>query len=359
MASADIIGTIQGSAQDGGWTASGAVFNDADRLQFYQQLRVWYRLYAAGWEAKLRGAFLGHLTPDPWSKFVQGSEAPFTAKMANEILKDGEVQGIFYLSVSSSPANRHQIILMKYAHIIYELIGGHCNLMHKDEAARYDTTLWGGGGPTTVTFPEGFVRLNLNISSSSAVASYDLKQGNLWGRMQEIAQKDNYMLYVDKTGVLNYQPHPMFAATLPTAVMTLTSAHLSAPLEVTRRSEKIGQVKLEGTTPQGIQIRGKYPTQPTAGPILQRIGYLATSNALMATIAERMYRYENRDTLAIAHLPGAMGLMFDILDRVSVTYTSSADGITWSAKKFWVNKIKVDILSDFTAKSTLELDAEA
>lgn len=357
MATVDVIGTITGSAADGGWTANGVVFNDADRLQFHQQLRVWFRLYAAGWEANRRGAFLGHLVPEPWTKFVQGSEAPFSAKMPNELMRDGEVQGIFYRSVSSSPANRHQIINMKYGHIVYELIGGHCNLMHRDEASRFDSTLWSGSF-TTRTFPEGFLRLNLNFTNSSSVASYDLKQGNFWQRLQEIAQKDNYLIYVDKNGVLNYQPHPMFSATLPTSVMTLTSSHLLTPLEITRRFEKTGQVKLSGTTPQGLQINGKYPTQPVAGPILQRTGYMATSNTLMNTIAERIYRYENRDVIVTAILPGAIGLLFDILDRIAVTYSSSADGINWSEKKFWIQKITVEILSDFNARTKLELDAE-
>ena len=358
MAQVDTIAKIEGSADDGGWSATGAVFNDADRLEFYQSLEAWFSLYtSAGWESKLRKAFRGHLMPDPWQKVFQGSTAPWSAQLANQMMRDGEVQGIFYKSVGSSPGNRHQIINMKYAHIIYELISGHCNLMHKNERANYDSTLWSGAF-TSKAYNEGFLRLNLDITNSSAVSQYDLKQGGFWDRLKEIANIEAYILFVDKFNKLHYTRHPMFG-TLPTAVMTLTSSHLLAPLQITRRNEKVGQVKLHGTTPAGLQIKGKYPTHPTAGPWIVKKGYMATSNALMNTIATRMYKYANRDVSVIAQLPGAIGLMLELLDRIAITYSSSADGISWSSKKFWIQKISVDLQSDFNATTTLALEAES
>jgi hypothetical protein len=357
MASVDTIAKIEGDADDGGWSATGAVFNDADRLSFYQRVRAWYSLYtSAGWTAAPRVAFRGHLLPDPWQKLFGGSTAPWTGQIAHEMMKEGEVQGIFYRSVSSSPGNRHQIINMKYAHIIYELMSGHCNLMHKGQRAAYDSTLWGGAF-TSRAYNEGFVGLNLDITNSSAVSQYDLKQGGFWERLKEIANIDGFILFVDKTNKLHYTRHPMFG-TLPTAVMTITSSHLLAPLQITRRNEKIGQIKLQGTTPAGLQIRGKYPTHPTAGPIIVKKGYMATSNALMNTIATRMYKYANRDVSVVATLPGAVGLMLELMDRIAITYASSADGISWSSKKFWIQKISVSLQSDFNAVTTLTLEAE-
>lgn len=357
MATVDTIAKIEADADDGGWSASGAVFNDADRLNFYQRVRVWFDLYTSGgWESQPRPGFRGHLLPDPWRKFVQGSEAPFSGLTAHEMMKEGEVQGIFYRSVSSSPANRHQIIGMKYAHIIYELMSGHCNLMHKGERVNYDSTLWSGAF-TSRAYNEGFVRLNLDTTNSSAVAQYDLKQGGFWQRMKEIAEIDAFLLFVDKTNKLHYTRHPMFG-TLPTAVMTLTNEHLLSPLEIERRSERVGQIKLQGATPQGLQISGKYPTHPTAGPIVTKKGYMATSNTLMNTIATRMYKYFNRDVTVTAQLAGAVGLLLELQDRIAVTYSSSADGISWSSKKFWVQKISVGLQSNFNAITTLTLEAE-
>lgn len=357
MATVDTIAKIEGDAGNGGWTASGSVFNDADRLSFYQRVRMWFDLYTTGgWESQPRVAFRGHLVPEPWRKFVQGSEAPYSAMTAHEMMKEGEVQGIFYRSVSSSPGNRHQIINMRYAHIIYELMSGHCNLMHKSERANYDSTLWGGAF-TSRAYNEGFVRLNLDTSNSSLVSEYDLKQGGFWQRMQEIAGIDAFLLYVDKNSKLHYTRHPMFG-TLPPVALTLTSEHLLAPLEIERRNERVGQVKLQGTTPQGLQIRGKYPTHPTAGPVITKTGYMASSNSLMATIAQRMYRYQNRDVTVTAQVGGAVGLLLELQDRIAVTYTSSADGIAWSSKKFWIQKISVALQSNFNAVTTLTLEAE-
>jgi len=141
--------------------------------------------------------------------------------------------------------------------------------------------------------------------------------------------------------------------------MDFTSAHFLEPLTITpRNTEQIGQVRLQGSTPGGVQISAKYPTDPTAGPVIQRSGYKATSTTGMQTVAQRMYLYENRPYSVKMNLPGAMGLLFDLMDRVSITYTSSDDGVTWSAEKFWVEGIRVSIRDAFTMDSELTLEAE-
>lgn len=357
MATIDVLARIEGSIQDGGWKASGAVLNDADRLAFYKEFLVWYEAYlGSGWDGPRLG-FDGHIIPDPWTKTFQSSEMPWTSIGAQEFLKQGEIQGIFYKHVASAPDNRHQIIDMNYAKIIYEMISGHCNLMWFQEAATYDDQLWDGGF-NSVTHLEGFLFLDLDTTNSSAVNVYQLKAGNFWQRLQDIANIEFFLLYVDKVNRLHYVPHPMFG-TLPTAVFTITSSHLAEPLTFEQRNtETVGQVKLFGTTPQGLQISGKYPTNPTAGPIAQRTNYMATSSTLMNTIATRMYKFENRDYTVTAKIPSGVGLMLELLDRVSVTYTSSADGIAFSAKKFWIHKITVEIMQDFSAMTTLVLESE-
>ncbi len=344
MASVDVIGKIEGSIQDGGWTATGAVFGDADRLAFYQEIEVWFDLYAGAWEAQPHRAFRGHLLPEAWRKTFLSSEAPFNAFTAQEFMKRGEIQGIYFRDVGS-PANNHQINGMQLADIVEHILGkvgeyGHCNLVKG---------VW----------PEGIIDLDTDAANSTTVAEYEVKQGNFWGRLQEIADIEFYLLYVDKFNVLHYIPHPMFGASLPDPAITITSDLLLEPLDIEpRNTESAGQIRLQGATPAGLQISGKYPTEPTAGPIVHRAGYLATANTLMDTIAERMYKWENRDYRVTAVLPGAIGLMLDLLDRVAVTYTSSADGISWSSKKFWIDRISVELLANFTARTTLVMDAE-
>lgn len=355
----DVVATIEGSVQDGGWKASGSIFNNADELTFYRRLAIWMDSYFGGaWESSPRNAFQGHLLPDPWTKTIQGSTAGFTAYTAQGFLKQGELQGIYFRHVDSSPANRHQIINMNYAKIVYELISGHCNLMHMIEAANYDSQLW-GGAIVSQTYYAGFMLLDLDITASSATTEYQMKAGNFWQRIQEMADIDFFIVYMDKFNRLHFVPHPMFDASLPDPVLTITSAHILAPLKFERHNtEAVGQVKLFGTTPAGTQISGKYPDNPTAGPVVTKSSYLATSSSQMTTIATRMYKYENRDYTVTAVFPSAIGLLLDLLDRVSITYTSSGDGIAWTAKKFWVHRIKVDIGADFNAETELTLEAE-
>lgn len=359
MSSVDTITTIEGSTSDGGWRMTGSVYNDADRLNFYQQITAWFDLYAGGaWGALPRAAFIGHLLPEPWQKTFQSSKADWNAYTSQELMKRGVVQGIFYKNVASSPANRHQIIGLNYAKIVYEMIGGHSSLMHSSQIGIYDSQLWSGAF-TTVASPWGFLILDLDIANSTLVSEYLVREGNFWERIKEMADKDLYLAYTDNAGVFHFVPHPMFDAALPTPVFELTSSMLLEPLRIERRNtEEVGQVIIQGTTPAGLQISGRYPSYSAIGPVVVQSGYLATSSSLMTTIATRKYKFMNRDYRIEAKLPGAVGLMLDLLDRINVTYTSTPDGIAWSQKKFWIDSISVEIADNFNAVTTLIMDAE-
>lgn len=342
----DHIGEITGSLREGGWRATGNIFGDADRLQWYQEAESWYYLYRGGaWEPNPRLGFRGHLLPAEWQKTLQTSVAPWRAFTAQGFLKRLTLQGIFFAE-AASPANQHQLnVGDTYGHIIEHLLGKSGEFGH-----------WNG---VIDIWPEGFAQLDIDKTNSAAPGVHDLKSGNFWSRMQEIAAGEFFLLWVGKNNVIHYGPNNMFSVTLPDAVIDITSAHLLEPLSVTsRNTEQVGQVKLFGNTPGGEQISGKHPTDPTAGPIVTESGFMATSAAEMNTVAERKYKYANRDVSVIATLPGAMGLLFEIMDRVSITYTSSNDGITWSAKKFWIEEIRVRLQDPFSAITTMRLEAE-
>lgn len=344
MTSVDTIATIEGSVEDGGWRASGEVFGDADRVSWHQEIMAWVDAYIGGWERLPRLAFRGHALPDPFRKTFQTSELKWSAFTVQEFMKRGEVQGIFFKD-ESSPANAHQINGMTYAAIVEHIVGksgeyGHCNLVDG---------VW----------PEGIMTLNIDSTNSSAIDEYEVKQGNFWTRLREIADIEFYVIYVSKDNQFNYVPHPMFDTTLADVTIDLDSGLLIEPLTIAyRNDETIGQVRLQGTTPRGLQISGKYPTDPEPGPIIQKVGYLATDNSKMTAVATRMYKFKNRDYTVTAKIGNGLGLMLDLLDRVSITYTSSADGITWTAKKFWIHGVTVDIKENFSAETTLVLEAE-
>jgi hypothetical protein len=78
----------------------------------------------------------------------------------------------------------------------------------------------------------------------------------------------------------------------------------------------------------------------------------------MDAIAERMFRFENRDFTVEAKVKGGVGLLVDLLDRMAITYSSAADGVSWVSKKFWIHKIAVELLSNFMAETTFLLEAE-
>lgn len=339
----DRIGTISASLSKGGWQADGEIFDDADRLAFNQAVTYYFRLFrGSAWEDEYRLGFSGHLNPDPYERTFQSSVAPFKAFTAQEYLKRLRIQGIFF-KYSASPANEHEQP-ENYAEIVSHIIGnsgeyGHCNL-------------------SKLSWPEGFVTLNIDTANSVSHGEYLLREGTIWQRTQEIARIEFYIAFFNRFNEFNYIFHPMFG-TLPDPVLDITSALLLEPLTITPlNTNRVGQIILQGTTPGGIQITGKYPSDPTIGSRVYETGFKASDDTLMTTVATRRYLFETRDYSVKAVLPGAIGLMMDLVDRVSITYSSSEDGISWSAKKFWVHEIDVDIYEDFNATTTLGLEAE-
>lgn len=345
MTTIDAIGHIRGSLSQGGWDADGTIFNDADRLAWNQAVTKYFRLYRGGsWEDNPRLAFSGHLNPNPYSKTFQGSVAPFRAYTAQEYLKKMRIQGIFF-KYSASPGNQHETP-QYYAEIVEHIIGqageyGHCNL-------------------SQVSWPdEGFVQTDIDVANSAAHGEHLVREGTIWQRITEMAMIENYLAYFSRDNVFHYIPHPMFSGALPDPVLDITAALLLEPLRIVPRdTEQIGQVEIYGSTPAGVQISGKYPPDPTYGPVDRTTGFKSSSAAAIAAIATRKYLYANRDVTVYATLPGAIGLLLDLADRVSITYTSSADGVTWSAKKFWVEEVDVAVMPGFLAQTVLTLEAE-
>lgn len=352
----NIIAKISADIDSGGWEATGEVINDADAIDFEQEVRSWYTVYAGGWEATTRSGFSGHLSPDPWVKTFQTSKAPWKAYTAHEMMKNGNLQGIFFKN-DATPENRHQVIDLSFAKIVYEIVSGHSNLVIASDGTAHDADLWGTAF-TTPTHEDGFMALNLDFDNSAAIDSYEVKDGSFWTRLKEIANKEFYTIYTDKTNTLNYIPHPMFG-TLPDVVFTLTNEWLLEPLTIERRNtEDLGQMILSGSTPSGEQITGTYPTDPNPGPIQRRGGYVCDSGSALTNIAQRAYLFETRGYTVTAEIANGVGLMVELLDRVAITYASSADGISWTDEAFYIHKIEVDVMDNFQAKTRLILEQE-
>jgi hypothetical protein len=77
--------------------------------------------------------------------------------------------------------------------------------------------------------------------------------------------------------------------------------------------------------------------------------------------ARRMWYFETRPYSVRWTAPGLGGLLFEILDRIQITYTgTTANGvhIDWTEEKFWIHEISVNPSEGFGGTSTFLLEAE-
>ncbi len=104
---------------------------------------------------------------------------------------------------------------------------------------------------------------------------------------------------------------------------------------------------------------------PPSNPVYARtveLSYIRCNDqSTLNEWAERRWKYENRPYTVKWTAPGFCGLLFEILDRVQITYTgTTANGvhIDWTEQKFWISEITVTPSEGFTGTSTFILEAE-
>jgi len=195
----------------------------------------------------------------------------------------------------------------------------------------------------------GWISLdNVDTVNSCKVSRYIVREtNNLWSRLREIARNEFYELVFDKTDTLFYQPHPMYGVALPTPVMTFDESFAITPPQVQYRDvDAIRRVKLHAVTDEGDTMHSKYPDGPTVyyGNVLDISRIRCNVQASLDLWAERKYKFENRGHTVRWTAPGLCGLLFEILDRVQITYSGTdANGvhIDWDEKKFWIHDVIV------------------
>ncbi len=77
--------------------------------------------------------------------------------------------------------------------------------------------------------------------------------------------------------------------------------------------------------------------------------------------ARRHYYFENRPYTVRWTAPGLCGLLFEILDRVQITYTGTAANgvdVDWTEEKFWIHEITVTPDAGHGGRSEFLLEAE-
>jgi len=211
-----------------------------------------------------------------------------------------------------------------------------------------------------------------NLGGSMRVDHYIVREtNNLWSTIQQIAKNEFFVAYFDKENNLHYERHPMYATVLPTPVMEFDEDFMLAkPTVYVRHMDTVSavgtvrQVRLHAVQDDGSLLHSEYPEHPTHvyGKVPE-ISYLrCNSQDTLDHWAEVLYNFENRDFTIRVEAAGLCGLLFEIGDRVEVTYTGTAANgvhIDWTQKKFWIHEITVSPDYGLTGRTRFVLEAES
>ena len=379
------ISKINGNVDRGGWQCQFDVLRDTDALDVNQHIDIpWWGVFAGNPPGMPRVAFSGYVIPSRFSADRIGSVASFTAETSDGFLRRGWLQGIGFAEVDAR-ANYHQFSDTN-AECATEVMGYDMTMgkMVKHILGYYDSC--NDLGPEWIAHtnmvydpthnPNGWISLDDveitpwsagNPDGSMAVTRYIVREtDNVWSRLQEIAKNEFFQIYFDKTDTLHYQKHPMYlSGALPDPVMTFDEDFGIAPLLITPRSEQqVRQVILHAVTDAGSTLHSEYPTSPTHvyGKVEERSRVRCNSQATLDEWCERLYLYLNRDYTVRWTAPGLCGLLFELLDRVQVTWAGTAANgvhVDWDEKKFWIHDITVNPNDTFSGTTTFTLEAES
>lgn len=382
--------SIEGDLSRGGWECRFTSMNDTDIVDPYQYVQLYFQgIY--GSETPNYGAlgFQGHVLPLQFSFDLTGSLATFIASTTNGILKNGWLQGISFWdfnavaranyhqfdSVTGAPAER-----MTMGRIVRHLLG------YYDQLGNPPATNPDWVAHTNLVYhasqnPHGWITLDnvttdpfdavANPEGSMRVNRYNVREtNNLWNTIQEIAKNEFFIAYFDKENNFYYQRHPMYASSLPTPVMEFDESFVvGKPVVYVRQNTSISdvgavrQVVLHAVQDDGSTIHSEYPASPTYvyGETIETTYIRCNDQQTLDEWARVEYLYQNRDYTVRWTAPGVCGLLFDICDRVEVTYAgTTANGVhvNWNKKKFWIHRIKVTPGAGFSGKTEFLLEAE-
>lgn len=366
-----MIQNISGDVAAGGWKCSLTTAGDTDILESNQEVQISWRPSLGGNFGSPLPAFNGHITGRK-IKFT-GTQATtlLEARTTDALLQSAWVQGIHFRDVGAdSRANYHEfddatgnLTLGRIVQHILGYLDGSFWISHTNCVFN---GVHNASGWINIDDVEVSAWTLGNTMGSMRADSYIVEEtSNIWRTIQQIAGNEFFVAYFDKLNNFHYKRHPMFQSSLPDPVMTLTKDHLIEEPEVEERPEggDYGkndlQIVLHAVTDEGTTLHSYSPAQGELRTQGQRkeISYIRCNDQNTLDFwARRVYDFESRDVSARIVLPGMSGLLFNLLDRVAITYVGSSYtglDINWSAKKFWVHKIDVT-----PVRSVLTLEAE-
>jgi len=374
---------INASLSRGGWAAKLVSMNDTDLFGVHQKITIPWRSMFGGRTGVLRTAFEGYVQPTRFQFDAASSLTEYIAETSDGFLRKGWLQGLGLADVGGAArANYHQWSdgsqKMNMGRIVRHILGyydtfgdglgnawvAHTNLVYHPtenpsgwiDISNVETTPWAAGNDGTMAVTRYIVR----------------ETTNLWSRLQEIAKNEFFVIYFDKNDNCYYTRHPMYKAVIPPVVMTFDRDFSVGPPVVDVRDENtIRQVRLHAVQDDGSTIHANYPTHPTHvyGNIADITYIRCNHQPTLAEWAEKYYYFQNRPYTVRWTAPGLSGLMFEILDRVEITYKGTAvtpldptpiNGvhIDWDKKKFWIHEINVLPGDGFGGTTEFILEAE-
>ncbi len=380
------ITSINASLQRGGWEMRFEGLRDTDLVDTNQRVVLdWQGMFSSHTpESAFRRAFDGHAMPQRFAFDLTGSTSTFIAQTSDGFLRKGWLQGLGLADTDTDPRDHYHQWDSVTGGVAFERMTMGRIVRHI--MGYYDTL---GAPPATnpdwvahtnlvyhlTQNPNGWVDITdvmtlpfvvgVRPHGSMRVDRYIVREtNNLWSALQSIARNEFFIIYFDKENKLHYRRHPMYFAPLPTPVMTFDEDFaLNRPVVEYRKTDQVRQVYLLAVQDTGDTIETWHPSTPAHvyGNVDQQ-SYIRCNDAdTLAEWARIKYLYLNRDYTVTWEAPGLCGLLFEIADRVQVTYTgTSANGvhIDWTDKKFWIHDIKVYPDDAFGGKSVFKLEAE-
>ena len=381
------IGRINGSLQRGGWEMHLEALSDTDLLVLNQRVVLdWLGMFGTGTpegEDDRRTAFDGHVVPQRFSFDRLGSIATFIAQTTDGFLRNGWLQGIGFQDRDAvARDNYHQFDSvtgvgerMTMGRIVRHLLGFY-DTLGVPPATNPDWVAHTNLVYHATENPQGWIDLSnvttapfadpANLEGTMRVDRYIVREtNNLWQTIRQIATNEFFVAYFDKNNSFHYMRHPMYGAVLPGVVTTFDESFVvGKPVVEISDTSQVRQVRLHAVTDDGNTLHSDYPDSTTHvyGNVPEQTYIRCNSQDALDEWARVRYGWLNREFTVRWTAPGLCGLLFDILDRVNITYTgTTANGvhIDWTDKKFWIHEITVspnDARSGFT---TFHLEAES
>jgi hypothetical protein len=372
VADVAVVETISGDISNGGWRCTLTSLRDTDILIAHQGVNVSWRPSLGGSFGSPLPGFVGHVTSRKISFTEKYATAEYEASTTDVLLRKSWMQGIHFRDMGAGVRSHfHQfddasgnLTLGKIVRHILGYLDGISWVSHTNAVfnASWNRSGWINiDDVMTTPFDVGTNPLGSMRTDSFIVD----ETSNIWTTLQAIADNEFFTIYFDKANNLHYKRHPMFQETLPDPVMTLTKAHFVGAPDIEMREEYGAyaengiQIVLHAVTDEGSTLHSYSPANGelrVQGTRIEHSYLRCNSQTTLDFWARRLYDYESRECTLRVVLPGMSGLLFELLDRVAVTYagtTATGLHIDWTAKKFWVHKIDVT-----PQQSILVLEAE-